>query len=78
MQKLLTTAKATHIFSANMLAYMLFNDQSFNDSLLTKDIVSFEQLGPLNLIYSQKHVTCNNFKYWDKQACANNVYPDQV
>ena len=37
--------KATHIFSAKILAYMPFNDQSFNDSL-TNDIVSFEQLGP--------------------------------
>ena len=40
-------AKATHIFSAKILAYYaIFNDQSFND-MLTKDIVSFEQLGPV-------------------------------
>ena len=40
-------AKATHIFSAKVLAYMpyLINDQGFND-LLTNDIISFEQLGP--------------------------------
>ena len=39
-------AKATHIFSAKMLAlYAIFNDQSFNNTV-TKDIVSFEQLGP--------------------------------
>ena len=45
---------ATHIFSAKILAYMpylmikkkiLFNDQSFNDTL-TNNIISFEQLGP--------------------------------
>ena len=39
-------AKATHIFfSKNISVYAIFNDQSFNDTL-TKDIVSFEQLGP--------------------------------
>ena len=38
--------KATHIFSAKILAYMpYFNDQSFKDTL-TNDIVSLEQLGP--------------------------------
>ena len=38
-------AKATHIFSAKIIAYMPFKDQSFNDTL-TNDLVSFEQLGP--------------------------------
>ena len=38
-------AKATHIFSAKILAYAIFSDESFNDTL-TNDIVSFEQLGP--------------------------------
>ena len=39
-------AKATHIFfSKNISIYAIFNAQSFNDTL-TKDIVSFEQLGP--------------------------------
>ena len=35
-------AKATHIFTANMLAYnyAIFNDESFNNTL-TNDIVSF-------------------------------------
>ena len=38
-------AKATHIFfSKNIIIYAIFNDQSFND-ILTKGIVSFEQLG---------------------------------
>ena len=46
MQKLLT------FFSKNISAYAIFNDQSFNDTL-TKDIVSFEILGP-GLIYSYK------------------------
>ena len=31
-------------FSAKIIAYVVFNDQSFND-MLTNDIVSFEQLG---------------------------------
>ena len=42
-------AKATHIFSAKILAYKLYaivNDQSFND-MLTYDIVSFEQVHPV-------------------------------
>ena len=34
-----------HIFSKNISVYVIFNDQSFNDTL-TNDIVSFEQLGP--------------------------------
>ena len=39
-------AKATHIFfSKNISIYAIFNDQSFNDTLI-KYIVSFEQLGP--------------------------------
>ena len=40
-------AKASHIFSAKILAYVyaIFDDQNFNDTL-TNDIVSFEQLGP--------------------------------
>ena len=38
MQKLL-------FFSKNISTYAIFNDQSFN-VMLTKDIVSFEQLGP--------------------------------
>ena len=36
-------AKATHIFSKNISIYAIFNDQSFNDTLIN-DIVSFEQL----------------------------------
>ena len=35
----------THFFSKNISIYAIFNDESFNDTL-TKDIVSFEQLGP--------------------------------
>ena len=38
-------AKATHIFPAkNISLYVIFNDQSFNDTL-TNNIISFEQLG---------------------------------
>ena len=39
MQKLLT------FFSKNISIYAIVNDKSFNDTL-TKDIISFEQLGP--------------------------------
>ena len=38
-------AKATHIFSAKICLYTIFNDYSINDTL-TNDIVSFEQVGP--------------------------------
>ena len=39
-------AKATHIFSAKILAYMPYlMIKSFNNTL-TNDITSFEQLGP--------------------------------
>ena len=38
-------AKATHIFSAKILAYMPYLIINFND-MLTNNIVSFEQLGP--------------------------------
>ena len=39
-------AKTTHIFFCkNISIYAIFKDQSFNDTL-TKDIFSFEQLGP--------------------------------
>ena len=40
MQKLLTFC-----FSKNISIYVIFNNQSFNNTL-TNDIVSFEQLGP--------------------------------
>ena len=38
-------AKATNIFSKNISLYALFNDQSLK-ATLTRDIISFEQLGP--------------------------------
>ena len=45
-------AKATHIFfSKNINVYAIFNDQSFNDTL-TNDIISFEQLGPVLLLFN--------------------------
>ena len=40
MQKLLT------FFSAKIVAYAIFNDQRFNDTV-TNDIISFEQLDPV-------------------------------
>ena len=42
MQKLL------HFISKNISLYTIFNDQSFSN-MLTNDIVSFEQLGPVHL-----------------------------
>ena len=44
MVKMLTAY--SHFVSKNISVYAVFNDQSFND-MLTKDIVSFEQLGPV-------------------------------
>ena len=37
---------AVLLCSKNISVYAIFNDQSFNDTL-TNDIVSFEQLGPV-------------------------------
>ena len=39
----------SHFFSKNIGIYAIFIEQSFNESL-TNDIVSFEQLGPENLL----------------------------
>ena len=39
-------AKATHIFSAKILAYMPYLKIKVFNGTLTNDIVSFEQLGP--------------------------------
>ena len=47
MQKLLA------FFSNIISVYAIFNDQSFNDTL-TKDIVSFEQLGPGFMRFQKK------------------------
>ena len=45
-------AKAIHIFfSKNISVHAIFNDLSFNDTLIN-DIVSFEQLGPGNFLFS--------------------------
>ena len=35
----------SHFLSKSISVYAIFNDQSCNDTL-TKDIISFEQLGP--------------------------------
>ena len=40
----------SHFFSKDISLFAIFNDQSFNDTL-TKDIVSFEQLGPGSFYY---------------------------
>ena len=44
-EKNVSTAKATHIFSAKNFNIFANHDVNFNESL-TNDIVSFEQLGP--------------------------------
>ena len=44
-EKLLYLQKLLTFFSKNISVYVIFDDQSFNDTL-TNDIVSFEQLGP--------------------------------
>ena len=55
MQKLLTffaeknVKSYSHFFSKNISLYAIFNDQSFNGTL-TNNIVSFEQLGPDQLL----------------------------
>ena len=54
-------AKATHIFSAKILLYNIFNDQSFND-MLTEDIFSFEQLGPE--LFSWKKYLIWSYQSW--------------
>ena len=36
----------SHFFSKNISIYIIFNDQSFNDTL-TYDIVSYEQMSPV-------------------------------
>ena len=51
MQKLLT------FFQQNISIYAIFNDQSFND-MLSKDIISFEQLGPGPLVFEIMRVNC--------------------
>ena len=40
----------SHFFSENISIYAIFNNQSFKD-MLTNDIVSFEQLGPVLQVY---------------------------
>ena len=51
MQKLLT------FFRKNISVYAIFNDQSFNDTLIN-DIISFEQLSPDSYFscFSPKHL----------------------
>ena len=49
----IANVKATHIFSAKIIAYMPYLKISFNDTF-SNDIVSFEQLGPghdWNIVY---------------------------
>ena len=40
-------AKATHIFSAKICEYVIYDDQSFND-MLTNDIVSLNNWAQIN------------------------------
>ena len=49
-QVFLLKKNVTHFFSKNISVYAIFDDQRFNNTL-TKDIISFEQLGPENYQY---------------------------
>ena len=54
--KCIAYAKASHIFSAkNISMRAIFNDQSFNNTL-TNDIISFEQLGPVKVLFFSRKV----------------------
>ena len=44
-QSIVSLTSYSYIFSKNISVYVIFHDQSFNDTF-TNDIVSFEQLGP--------------------------------
>ena len=55
-EKRLQMQKLTFFFQQNISICAIFNDQSFND-MLTKDIISFEQLGPdHDLLLSLLHI----------------------
>ena len=57
------TAKATHIFFSKKFQHICISlDVNFN-KLLTNDIVSFEQLGPDVLLYSQLSLSGNPRDY---------------
>ena len=56
--------KLSHIFfSKNISTYAIFNDQSFNNTLIN-GVVSFEQLGPEfygDLFYKFRRIIGNTF-----------------
>ena len=55
------TAKATHIFFSKKFQHICVSlDVNFNESL-TKDVVSFEQLGPV--IFESKSGCCSELHY---------------
>ena len=60
-------AKATHIFSAKILAYMPYLMIKVLTDMLTNDIVSFEQLGPDLYAYEPQH----SATFWRGAACAS-------
>ena len=51
----------SNFFSKNISVYAIFNDQSFNDTL-TNDIISFEQLGPVDVANEAKRGFLNGLK----------------
>ena len=60
--------KKCHIFFIkNISIYAILNDQSFNETL-TKDIVSFEQLGPDIFLFFQK-TNC----VYSLETCQQNI-----
>ena len=67
------TAKTTHIFFSKKFQYICVSlNVNFNDTL-TKDIVSFKQLGP-----GYFHICCIYSMYSDRQASASSVDPDET
>ena len=60
-----------HFFSKNIRIYAIFNDQSFNDTLINV-VISFEQLGPdLNL--HTPHMPQRHF-FFQTECHRNNVF----
>ena len=60
-------AKHSHFFSKNISVYAIVIDQSFTDTL-TKDIVSFEHLGPAVQMWGIKQLFFNDAaQIWENQ-----------
>ena len=73
MQKLLT------FFSKNISVFAIFNDQSLNDTI-TKDTISFEQLGPdvsmAVMVTNRSYVFQMSYTYI-RRSCKESIYNRQ-